>query len=157
MDFGIALDGEGQLGRPSAVTAIARAADRLDYSSVWCIGPWATTLAGAVAAVTTRVRIGLAEPPIDHAIGRAISSDRLVLGGLERWPVRPPGPRAAERRGSVLIDVSLDDLARAGRDVDAIRALGVSEPVVRLVGDPDVDAALAAYARLGELAAGPSA
>jgi hypothetical protein len=157
MDFGIALDGEGQLGRPAAVTAIASAADRLDYRSIWCIGPWALTLAGAVAAVTTRVRIGIADPPTDDAIGRAISGDRLVLGGLERWPVRPPGPSAADRPRSVLIDVSLDDLALVGGAVDASRALGVSELIVRLVGDPDVDAALAAYARLGELAAGSSA
>lgn len=157
MDFGIALDGQGQLGRPAAVTAIASAADRLDYSSVWCLGPWSTTLAGAVVAVTTRVRIGIADPPTDGATGHAISSDRLVLGGLERWPVRPPGPCAADRPVSVLLDVPLDAVARAGQAVDAIRALGVGELVVRLGGDADVDGALAAYARLGELAAGSSA
>ena len=90
MELGIAIDGEGQLGRPAAVTAIAQAADRLGYGSVWCLGPWAATLVGAVAVVTSRVRIGVEAPATDGLEPiRAAAGDRLVV--VVRLPLWSPG------------------------------------------------------------------
>lgn len=154
MELGIALDGEGRLGRPGAVSALARAADQLDYGSVWCLGPWAVTLAGAVAAVTTRVRIGVEQRPRDQADGfGAIAPGRLIVGELLPWAPRAGFPAHGASGSSPLrLDVRSDQLDVAVRDLSAAKTLGVVEIVVRLVGDPSVDQALAAYAELGELA-----
>ena len=60
MGIGISLAQCGRLARPAAVTAAARAAEQLGYSSVWVcdsvLEP-AGVLA-ATAAITTRVRLG---------------------------------------------------------------------------------------------------
>ncbi|OWY62557.1 hypothetical protein B7486_57765, partial [cyanobacterium TDX16] len=154
MRLGIALDGEGRLGRPAAVTAVARAADRLDYRSVWCLGPWAASLAGAVAAVTVGVRIGLDAGSVDDVVRSAIDPARLVVAELRPWNPARPAVEHATVPDAVQLDVPIDEVAAAGAQLAEAGARGIPEVVVHLVGDPDVDAALAAYALLGELAEG---
>lgn len=152
VDLGIALDGEGRLGRPEAVTAVARAADLLDYGTIWCIGPWAMALAGAVAAVTVRVRIGF-EPPTGDPSPLSTAADRLVVAELAPWPPgRIPVQAGAPTPAPVRLDVRASEALDARDDLRSAAGLGVPEVVVRLVGDPEVDEALAAYAVLGELA-----
>jgi alkanesulfonate monooxygenase SsuD/methylene tetrahydromethanopterin reductase-like flavin-dependent oxidoreductase (luciferase family) len=60
MRLGISLAQSGRLARPAVLTAAARAAEQLGYSSVWVcdsvLDP--TGVLAAVAAVTTRVRLG---------------------------------------------------------------------------------------------------
>lgn len=147
MDLGIAIDGEGQLGRPSAVTALARAADALGYGAVWCIGPWGSALVGAVAIVTRRVRIGLEAP-----LGADVESARTSAGGRLVVADRLPHWSAAATSGSVVrLDVVTAAAASAAPDLRAAARAGVAEVVVRLVDDPNLDDALAAYAELGEL------
>lgn len=148
MDLGIALDGEGRLGRPGAVAALARAADRLDYGSVWCIGPWSAPLAAAVAAVTARVRIGI-ERPIGADALRAIAGGRVVVGELRRWDARS---ELVAGSTPLRLDACIDRLEIALGGLATAKAAGVAEIVVRLEGDPGVDEALAAYGLLGELA-----
>ena len=155
MDLGIALDGNGRLGQPAAVTALAGAADLLGYGSVWCIGPWATTLVGAVVAVSGQVRVGIEsnDPDMIRA-ARTVAGDRLVV--VERLPcwfhlgdelaAIPPGP--------VRIDASASAVDEAKGEIAAARRSGVTEVVVRLIDDPGTDEALAAYAELGELVEG---
>jgi hypothetical protein len=128
VEIGIALDGTGRLGQPAAVTAVAAAADQLGYGSVWCIGPWAATLVGAVAAASSRVRIGIetrdATPCASPAPSRVIgswSSDRL-----------PPGSLPS---GSAAPSVRLDARAAAIADATAARRArtsGVAEVVIPL-------------------------
>ncbi len=159
MEIGIALDGEGRLGQPAAVVSVARAADRLGYGSVWCIGPWAAGLVGAVAAVTTRVRIGIevADPAGDEAlaVARAAAGTRLVaVDRLPRWPpgstVDPSVPTPYR------VDVGPGGLDGAIGLLEEAASAGVPEIVVRLVDGSELDAALAAYAVLGELVDGPA-
>lgn len=166
MDISIALDGHGRLGHPGAVGALARAADRLDYRSVWCLGPWATTLAGAVAAVTTRVRIGLeARPSTGEAELDGLAAGRLVVGEL--GPICPTSSMVAAVDGRVRLDVEVGRIGvgRIGADrvgvgpigvasesLDAARRLDVTEVVVHLLGDPTLDEALATFAELAALA-----
>ena len=147
MDLGIAIDGDGRLGRPAAVTALARAADGLGYGAVWCTGPWASALVGAVAAVTHRVRIGVEAPSGDDLVlARAAAGDRLVVADrLPCWS------QAAARGAIVRLDVATAAAGSAAADLRAAAHAGVAEVVVRLVDDPSLDAALAAYAELGEL------
>ena len=155
MRLGIALDGEGRLGRPAAVTALARAADRLDYGSVWCLGPWAAALAGAVAAVTDRVQVGIEPVAADDALRAVVDGHRLVVDELVRGPLASPGTASGDRTTRrVLFEVDTDAAAAARADLLDADGRGVTDVVVLLVGDPDVDAALAAYAVLGELAEG---
>lgn len=157
MELGIALDGSGRLGQPAAVTAVAGAADQLGYGSVWCIGPWAATLVGAVAAVTTRVRIGIESlDPEAVRTARSIGGDRVVaVERLQGWyqPTdgRTPG---TPRSGPVRIDVHAGSVADATAQITAAKQLGVIEVVVHLLDDPGTDEALATYAELGELAEG---
>lgn len=147
MDLGIAIDGDGRLGRPAAVTALARAADGLGYGAVWCTGPWASVLVGAVAAVTQRVRIGVEAPSGDDLVlARAAAGDRLVVADrLPYWS------ETAARGATVRLDVTTAAAGSAAADLRAAAHAGVAEVVVRLVDDPSLDAALAAYAELGEL------
>ena len=60
MRIGISLAQCGRLARPAAVTAAARAAEQLGYSSVWVcdsvLDP--TGVLAATASITTRVRLG---------------------------------------------------------------------------------------------------
>ena len=147
MDLGIAIDGEGQLGRPSAVTALARAADGLGYGAVWCSGPWASALVGAVAVVTRRVRIGLEAPrSTDLEPARAAAGGRLVVADR-----LPPWTPAASRGATVRLDVRAAAAGEAAATLREAARAGVAEVVVRLVDDPGLDGALAAYAELGEL------
>lgn len=153
MELGIAIDGEGRLGRPAAVTALARAADRLGYGAVWCTGPWASALVGAVAVVTHRVRIGLeASTGYDIGPARAAAGGRLVVAErLLYWSDAASG-------GSVVrLDVAAATAGTAAADLQAAARAGVSQVVVFLVDDPGLDEALAAYAELGELVEGAAA
>ena len=160
MELGIALDGTGRLGSPAAMTAVATAADRLGYGSVWCIGPWAPTLLGALAVASSRVRIGI-EARGDGArrVVGWVGGDRLTV--VDRLPLwSPPSPDAPLRHlpaGPVRLDASTANLASAIDELDNARRSGASEVVVLLVDDPGVDEALAAYAELGELVEGTSA
>lgn len=152
MRIGISLAQCGRLARPAAVSAAARAAEQLGYSSVWVcdsvLEP-AGVLA-ATAAITSRVRLGacvsvssVADPAwLARALATVdvLSEGRLtvVLAGEERrldgvldaldagWRQSPPPP--------VLLDgsspSSLDRVARraagwgpSGLPVDAVGPL----------------------------------
>ena len=156
MDLGIALDGNGRLGQPAAVTALAGAADLLGYGSVWCIGPWAATLVGAVVAVSGRVRIGIeTHDPGTISAARAVGGDRLVV--VERLPLwfRPVGETSTLPSGPVRIDAPARAIGEVSAGIVQACRLGISEVVVRLTDDPEIDEALAAYAELAELVEGP--
>ena len=153
MEIGIALDGTGRLGQPAAVTAVAGAADQLGYGSVWCVGPWAATLVGAVVAASGRVRIGIETRDVNAVrTARLLGGDRLVV--VDRLPAwfAPASDRAAT--GLVRLDVRAGAIADATVELAAARTWGVAEVVVRLIDDPGTDEALAAYAELGELVEG---
>jgi hypothetical protein len=158
VDLGIALDGNGRLGQPAAVTAVAGAADLLGYGSVWCIGPWAATLVGAVVAVSGRVRIGVeTHDPEAARAARTIAGERLlVVDRLPMW-VSPVSAASTTPTGPVRIDAPARTIAQVAEELDAARRLGVTEVVVRLTDDPGIDDALAAYAELAELVEGPCA
>jgi hypothetical protein len=153
MEIGIALDGTGRLGQPAAVTAVAAAADQLGYGSVWCIGPWAATLVGAVVAASSRVRIGI-ETRDAHAVrtARLLGGDRLVV--VDRLPAWFAPARDRAGSGLVRLDARAGAITDATVELAAARASGVAEVVVRLIDDPGTDEALAAYAELGELVEG---
>jgi hypothetical protein len=153
VEIGIALDGTGRLGQPAAVTAVAAAADQLGYGSVWCIGPWAATLVGAVAAASSRVRIGI-ETRDAHAvrIARSIAGDRLVVVDLLPPWFAPASGSAGT--GLMRLDARAAAIADATAGLAAARTSGVAEVVIRLIDDPGTDEALAAYAELGELVEG---
>ena len=156
MQIGIALDGTGPLGQPAAVTTLAHAADDLGYGSIWCLGPWAPALVGSVAVVTTRVRIGLEAPSDDDlAAALGVCGDRLVV--VERLHIWSPSHRGGH---DVEGDLRVVRIEAAATNVvgiaDAVRRAdiaGFDEVVVHLLDadDINVDAALAAYAELGEL------
>jgi len=149
MQLGIVLDGAGRLGQPAAVTALARAADELGYRSIWCLGPWATTLVGAVAVVTTRVQLGLESPVGDDLDSvRAMCGDRLVI--VEHLPTWSAGmPNGS---GRVRVRVASTDVGATAPIVLAARIAGFDEVVVQLIDNSDVDGALGVYAELAELA-----
>ena len=150
MEIGIALDGTGQLGQPAAVTAVAAAADQLGYGSVWCIGPWAATLVGAVVAASSRVRIGIETRDADAVrTARLIGGDRLVV--VDRLPPWFAPASGSAGTGLVRLDARAAAIADATVELARARTWGAAEVVVRLIDDPGTDEALAAYAVLAEL------
>ena len=151
MDIRIALDGDGRLGRPGAVSAVAQAADRLDYGSVWCLGPWATTLAGAVAAVTTSIRIGVEPRSIEGlADPESLAPGRLLVAELP--PIWLTSSAVAPACGRVRVDLDPATMSAAAELLRVARRLGVDEVVVHLVEDPTLDGALACFAGFATLA-----
>ena len=160
MDIGIALDGEGRLGQLAVVTTLVQAADRLGYGSVWCIGPQAGALAVVAASSTRRVRIGLegSSAEVAEQVRASVGGRLVVADQLPRWPQAASAPvegRTPPTAGTYRLDVALDRLEAAMGELKAARHLDVHEIVVRLVGDPGMDVALAAYAELGELVEAP--
>ena len=151
VDIGIALDGDGHLGRPGAVSALAQAADRLDYGSIWCLGPWATTLAGAVAAVTTRIRIGVEPRSIEGlALAETVAPGRLVVAELP--PIWVTSSTETPIGGTVRVDLEAGQMADVAEVLTLARRLSVDEVVVHRIDDPTLDDALACFAAVATLA-----
>ncbi len=117
MRFGIALPPDGPLAGGTALEAAARAADELDYSSVWAASLKQLL---AVTAAADRVPTGLV------ATGREAWDDvgpeaiRLLRSRLRYVGGTPRALLAARRAlpGSLLLDTS-DAAPNAGRAVDA--------------------------------------
>ena len=87
MRIGISLAQCGRLARPAAVTAAARAAEQLGYSSVWVcdsvLEP--TGVLAATASITTRVRLGaclsLASVSDPGALARTLLTVNVLSDG----------------------------------------------------------------------------
>ncbi len=120
MRFGIALPGSGPLAGDSAVAATARAAEQLDYASVWSSSLRQLLV---VAAHAERLPVGLLIPAAGvsgageedpPALARRLGSRLRYVGA------RPPEHAAIRRQlpGAVLLDTSDLPSAFAAATVD---------------------------------------
>lgn len=114
MRFGIALPPGGPLAAGTAVEATVRAADELDYSSVWAAS---VQQLPAVIAAADRVATGLLTTGADPWGELGPDLTRL-LGARLRYVGGPPGALLAARRalaaGPLLLETS-DSAPRVGR------------------------------------------
>ncbi|MDQ4069942.1 MAG: LLM class flavin-dependent oxidoreductase [Actinomycetota bacterium] len=133
MRIGISLAQCGRLARPAAVTAAARAAEQLGYSSVWVcdsvLDP-AGVLA-ATASITSRVRLGayVSLPSVSdpETLARALATvDVLSEGRLCVVLTGQDGraDRVLDALGSLDVPVLLDGTSPSSLDLVARRADG---------------------------------
>ena len=131
MRIGISLAQCGRLARPAAVSAAARAAEQLGYSSVWVcdsvLDP-AGVLA-ATAPITTRVRLGAilsaasaSDPP---SLARALSTVDVLSDGRLSVALTGDGSR---------LDNVLDVLDDCWRDATTPRPVQRPHPPLLLDG-----------------------
>ncbi|MGS0683926.1 hypothetical protein ACVBEQ_02015 [Nakamurella sp. GG22] len=116
MRFGIALPPGGPLAAGTAVEAAARAADELDYSSVWAASLQQLL---AVTAAADRVPTGLVATG-GEAWGELGADATRLVGSRLRYVGGPPGALLAARRalvGPLLLDTS-DTVPIAGLPID---------------------------------------
>lgn len=156
MRIGIQSAQVGPLADPAAVRAIAVAAEQLGYSSLWMVDRLARTLdpvavMAAVAAVTTRVRIGssvLVAPWYPPALlARSLTTLDILSGG--RLDVGLGiGESVDERRAVGIPEAGLGQ--RVDTVLDVLDAhWGPDAPDLRPVQRPRPPVLLAAYGPLG--------